>query len=295
MKQFNKVLTMKFEVAVQSYGFKFKISKDSWFSLFNSPYIAHRLESAVDVYCKEKEAFMPFDEGKVLEIRWFEVSKIRRDALDKEPLILIKLSEETVAKVLHVNPTVKVGEKIKLGDPIGKKIISGYFLPWTSPHAHFELRSIHDPYRAGGAYKLRINPKFKCTVKLQKNKMEFKVREVSEKFMWVEPKGENSGFFGSLPVLVGSRVHFLDGGIPYHGYGVVVGGRGETIKDLNGKVIGKKIGRVYAGTVFKTVRKPWVNGSPVLGVESFLNNNMLKIVGVEKKLSEGDLIKLEFR
>ena len=47
------------------------VPQKTWFSFFNSPYPAHKLSSAVDVYF-EKEAIMPIEEGRILEIKYFK-------------------------------------------------------------------------------------------------------------------------------------------------------------------------------------------------------------------------------
>jgi hypothetical protein len=280
---------------VSSCGFRLRIPRKAWFSLFNSPYPAHLHESALDVYYPENEVLMPIEEGKVLEVRWFETPKIRKDCLGFEPLILIRLNKKKVVKVLHVNPSVKVGEKVRLGDPLGKPIISGYFLPWTNPHAHFELRKIKDPYRALGAYKLKLDKKFKVGLKkLEKGSLLFMVKEKNGDNVWVQPLNPKSKI-GGFPVFSGEKQCFLDGGIPFHGYGVVVGGKKSPIKSLDGKILGKVIGKTYTGIVFKPTRKVYVNGKKIVGIESFLNTNLVKLVGVKENLSSGDILELKFR
>ena len=280
---------------VSSCGFRLRIPRKAWFSLFNSPYPAHLHESALDVYYPENEVLMPIEEGKVLEVRWFETPKIRKDCLGFEPLILIRLNKKKVVKVLHVNPSVKVGEKVRLGDPLGKPIISGYFLPWTNPHAHFELRKVTDPYRALGAYKLKLDKRFKVGLKnpCKKGCLVFRVLEKGVDGVWVQPL--NAGFrLSGLTVFSGRKQCFLDGGIPFHGYGVAVGGKSSPIKTLDGKVLGRVIGKTNAGVVFKPIRKIYVNGKRIVGVESFLNLNLVKLVGVKEKLSIGDHVELKF-
>lgn len=280
---------------VSSHGLVFRIPRKAWFSLFNSPYPAHLNESALDVYYPENEALMPLEEGKVLEVRRFKTPKIRRDCLDFEPLILVRLNKEMVVKVLHVNPSVKVGEKVRLGDPLGKLIISGYFLPWTNPHAHFELRRVEDPYRALGAYKLKLDKRFRrLNKKFGKRSLIFTVKERDGNNVWVQPlnlKSKVSGF----PVFSGKEQCFLDGGIPFHGYGVAVGGERPPIKSLDGKVLGEIIDKAYAGIVFKPIRKVYVNRKKIVGIESFLNTNLVKLVGVKEDLNFGDVLELKFR
>ncbi|RLG91173.1 MAG: hypothetical protein DRO36_04790, partial [Candidatus Hecatellales archaeon] len=236
----NSLLVLGLILAASSCGFKFWVPRKAWFSLFNSPYPAHRDESALDVYYPENEVLMPLEEGRVFEVKWFEAPKVRRDGLNFEPLILIEVGGGKVVKVLHVKPSVKVGEKVRVGDPIGKPIISGYFLPWTGLHAHFELRKVTDPYRALGAYKLKLDKRFKVGLKnpCKKEGFVFRVLERSVDGVWVQPL--NAGLrLGGLTVFSGRKQCFLDGGIPFHGYGVAVGGKSSPIKTLDGKVLGR--------------------------------------------------------
>ncbi len=127
------------------------IPRDAWYSFFNSPYVGHRSGAAVDVYFSFLPLF-PMESGKVVEIR--RVRAPKNLPMEEDYVIAIQVSEEICLKVLHVRPSIRVGEKLALGDPLGKMHLSGFFMPWSSKHAHFELRSCKDRIRARGGFPL---------------------------------------------------------------------------------------------------------------------------------------------
>ncbi|RLF98479.1 MAG: hypothetical protein DRN49_05815, partial [Thaumarchaeota archaeon] len=58
-------------------GFGVRVPEDSYFSFFNSPYPAHRLVSAIDIYFQSHEALLPVDEGLIVDIDEFECPRYR--------------------------------------------------------------------------------------------------------------------------------------------------------------------------------------------------------------------------
>jgi len=66
----------------------------------------------------------------------------RSDAKSSDYLLILGLDSEHVAKILHIKPRVKIGEKLAYGDPIGETIISGYLFPWSEPHMHLEVGTL---------------------------------------------------------------------------------------------------------------------------------------------------------
>jgi len=288
-----------FRVVAKSKGFIFKLPWKTCFSIFNSPYPAHKAESALDVYFDGTDALMPLDEGRIVNVKWFESLKLRSDAYGKEPLILIKLNEEYALKVLHVKPKVKIGEKIFLGDPLGKMIVSGYFPPWTSLHAHFELRTLkNNPYRARGAFKVKVDREFMKPLKVKSRvggEILFEVAENFKSFSLVKPLNLNENKT-SLPLKFSGKFYCFDGGIPHHKFGVAVGVKKlGLLKTLNGDVVGKGFRRMYSGVAFKTNVKPMVDGEEILGIEGILNCGLLKLIGLRLKLNSGDIVGLKFQ
>lgn len=126
----------------------FEVPKEVWYSFFNSPYIGHRLGTAIDVYYSERALF-PFEEGKIKEVK--KIRTPRYVPVDVDYLTIVEVKDFCL-KILHVKTSVKVGEQLYLGDEIGEMIVSGFFSPWSDNHTHFELRDCNDRYRARGAF-----------------------------------------------------------------------------------------------------------------------------------------------
>ncbi len=284
---------LKFTTVAYARDIEVKVPENAYFSLFNSPYPAHRTGTAIDIYF-DHEAFLPILEGRVLEIKWFRSPKIRRDSSSIEPLILIEVGEDMVLKVLHVKPSVKPNEKLHLGDTLGKLMVSGYFYPWTTPHAHFELRSRRDPYRARGAYPLVLASTFKLKPKLSTLNMEYRVSEVYESYMWLEARGLGNKPTTGLFARIEDEYGFIDGGIPHYKYGAVLGIKSlEGIVKVNGGTIGKSIEFNENGTIFKPLARFTVDGKPITGIGSYINTKLVKAIGLGKvSLKSGDIVRL---
>ena len=265
------------------------VPQKTWFSFFNSPYPAHKLSSAVDVYF-EKEAIMPIEEGRILEIKYFKSVH----SSEKEPLILVSIDEKRVLKILHVKPYVKEGEKVYLGDSLGKLVVSKFFFKWTDTHAHFEIREKNDPYRARGAYTLRITPALKVLPNPINEVREFEVVEVNDRYIWVKSR-KNDYTASGLVVKAGNNVYCVDGGIPHYGYGVVIGANRITEITFCGSTIGKGELVMEGGLLFKPIKKPKIKNLDLIGVGAYLNKPLLKIIPREKcDLKPGDVLSLKF-
>ncbi len=172
-------------------------------SFFNSPYYAHRLGKAVDIY----SPFSPID-GKVKKII----------KLSNEHLILIECSEnpEIWAKILHIKSKVKENECVAVGDRLGTLVGSKFFYPWTEKHIHLELRNPWDAVRAKGGYNL-IEPK---NTTLQPKSLELKGRVetcLKNYILFSLPDGcfKRVGQFYGLKY--GNSI--LCGGIPHYEFG----------------------------------------------------------------------------
>lgn len=132
----------------------------SRFSLYNSPYPAHNRGCAVDLYpplvnptvssgCTSTCAPSPIA-GEVLDIRTTRAPP-KPYAAEHDHLVLVD-TDEHLARVLHVEPSVEVGDRVTVGDPLGQLVRSGYFAPWVDRHVHLEFRpSDENPYRASGS------------------------------------------------------------------------------------------------------------------------------------------------
>ena len=252
------------------------IPRNAWYSFFNSPYIGHRSGAALDVYFSSLPLF-PMEFGKVVEIR--RVRAPKNLPMEEDYVIAIEISDNICLKVLHVKPNVKEGDKLALGDPLGEMLISGFFMPWSSKHAHFELRSCEDRIRARGAFPL--TPIIQRLVP-QVSGREFVVKEKHEHFYWLVPR-RTSGMgltpIGNPPV---------EGGIPHYKYGAVFG----NVEKINlfgrdFKVEKKgEIGIFYADFPLR------VEGQKIRGIGIYCNQEKIKLLGGD--FEEGEKIRIEF-
>ena len=260
------------------------ISFTSFYSLFNSPYPAHRMGTAVDLYFSIDEALFPFEEGIILDIRWYNVPRKRVDALDKEPLILIRLSSITVAKILHVYPKVRIGERIYFGDPIGKLIISGFMYPWSEKHMHLEVRPLWDPVRATGASRVKM---LRATNVPATNRIEGIIVEKNEYYLLVKPKNTISEGLTPLTIHQGGYIHSIEGGIPHYGYAGLLTTTSRDYKNM-----------LNLGTYNALLMEiKWGIGAPgdkciYKGVSTYIKRPYVKLIGIRDNidLKEGDVI-----
>lgn len=260
------------------------ISFTSFYSLFNSPYPAHRMGTAVDLYFNSDDALFPFEEGIITDIRWYNVPRKRVDALDREPLILIRLSSVTVAKILHVYPKVRIGEHVYFGDTIGKLIISGFMYPWSEKHMHLEVRPLWDPVRATGAYNVRM---LKATNVPATNRIEGVIVEKNRHYLLVKPKNTISEGLTPLITCQGGRIYSIEGGIPHYGY---VGLLTTTSRNYNDVL---SLG-VYNALVVEIKWSTDISRDKHVykGVSTYIKRPYIKLIGTYDNidLKEGDVI-----
>ena len=167
--------------------------KHAKITFFNSPYPAHCEIKAVDIYFGDEIALSPV-EGKVVEIRKFEVAKpayffkvLDRDAFDFK------------------------GEKVEVFQEIGKLIRSKLFTFWTGKHIHVEIRNPNDALRARGGEELKIigNKEAKRAKVELKGRLVY-INENLAKFA-LESITKAGSFYG-VPALAGENAGLIDGG-----------------------------------------------------------------------------------
>lgn len=214
------------------------------FSFFNSPYPMHAAYSAVDVFCGGSFG------GLALSPVYGEVVKIRRvkcpekwdfPSSSYDYVILLRGLENpnVMVKVLHVEPTVEVGDAVKPGEKFGFLIRSGFFDFWTEPHVHVEVRSPLDPIRARGGFPLKsLHVPIDDAVELER--LEGEVVDLRAEYALVALDGKLNG---GIPVEVDGHLGFLDAGIPhYETFGVHMRGKPRVGSTVN--LCGVKIGVV---------------------------------------------------
>ena len=269
--------------------------ENSKFSFFNSPYPAHTMCSAVDIYSGSVfggAAPSPVH-GKVVEIRKVKCPEQSFECSSFDYVILLQSSENLRrVKILHVEPTVKVGYVVKPGDQLGFLLRSGFFNFWTEPHIHIEVRNPSDAIRARGGLKFERLMAIE-NFETEPEELRGVVFESTREYSLLALHGT---FNHGIPVRVGEEMGLLDGGIPhYKWFGVHM----STQPPLNSvvKLCGAKIGIVKAlyskmcvaqcsDLTFK------VNGKPVdLGFYLHLSKPLVKII--PKNIGELKLEKFE--
>jgi hypothetical protein len=124
------------------------VSRYRRFSRFNSPYPAHDAGNAIDLYPDGEDGVSPVS-GIVREIHTVGCPE-RSYAVSEDHLILVDLDEAwcrrtgtapgTVARILHVTPRVKPGDRVDVGDSLGPMTRSGFFGRWVDNHVHLGFR-----------------------------------------------------------------------------------------------------------------------------------------------------------
>lgn len=125
------------------------------FTLYNSPYIAHREGRAIDLYPGTETAPSPV--AGTVQLTETMACPSRPYAADNDHLIVLDTGDR-LARILHVDPAVEPDQQIDIGDPLGRLIRSGYFAPWVDNHVHLGFREYgSDPVRASGSLRLEVD------------------------------------------------------------------------------------------------------------------------------------------
>lgn len=213
---------------------KIYASENSQFSVGTSPYYAHQQAVGIDIYdhltLQNYEVVSPVS-GTVLQIKKMRAPQPKfKGGCDKEYLTVIQNSEDidTVFKILHVKPALKLGQEITPGDLLGTTIRNGYFAPWSSPHIHLELKKPQDVLRAkkGLSFKLNIESKVGVNSPEPKNyeQIPLKVEYICDEFLlcrFPEDLYFHIKPFYGLRGTSGSMSFIIDGGIPQYKHGIV--------------------------------------------------------------------------
>jgi hypothetical protein len=209
------IFNMEFLPVASSEGVTIFCPQDGLYSLFNSPYPAHRLASGLDIYPESSYAPSPVS-GVVLKTRKVRAPAGRGfqdDGFDAATLIQSLENPRKTVKILHVNPTVTEGQKIEVGQNLGTMIRSGYYGWATSPHIHVEVREPDDPIRARGGHIISRKPILSPQNQLEE--LAGRVAHIRPEYTILTLKDDVR--YG-LVADIGGRPGVLDGGIPYYGW-----------------------------------------------------------------------------
>jgi len=282
------------EVAV-SKNVTISAPSDGFLSFFNSPYHPHIKQAALDIYVGSRrfgsEAPSPV-KGKVKKLYPFEPPVPKWfTAPETEYMILIKCSENTEvwAKILHIQPSVKEGDEVGIGTPLGCLIRDGFFHPWTDPHMHIELRSHSDPIRATGGYPLSpliIRTSYIDGELDEKETYSGRVVRLGERYALVELKAPFTylePFFG-LCGLVGNEFGLVDGGLPHYQWAGLIHKKGGKISS-EAKLLNTPVGQVQASNSWAALLtcedfNIMINGLICIGLSCYLNLRRERLVKI---------------
>ena len=191
---------------------------DGKYAFYNSPYPAHNLSTAIDIYPnKEFDEVAPSPVDGVVEL----VRRVRspRGRGFEDPgydvVTLLRNLEDPrrVIKLLHIEPIIECGDTVAAGRELGRLLRSGYYGFGTSPHIHLEIRDPADPLRARGGHP--IKRLMEVVDAEPAEELRGVVTRSIPEFSIIKLDGISSN---GLPADVGGVPGLLDGGIPYYGW-----------------------------------------------------------------------------
>jgi hypothetical protein len=286
------------------------------FSLYNSPYPAHDRGCAVDLYRdpdREDDVAPSPVAGEVLGTHERRVpQKAYAEATDHILLVDVNGAAsgfdatggddgaldtaDLVARILHVDPDVEPGDRVDVGDPLGRFVRSGFFAPWVDDHVHLGVRR-HDQnlLRAGGSIPLSLP--------VEPRPLEWDgtgtVVEVGETYVVLDaPRHDGDGWAGMAAdgggVLDGGLGHYEGGGLLRDGTSDGRPGDGSGPVSLLGHGIGTATGRTIEWGSFDVL----ANGERVTGLSLFCARDAgfgAKVVHPGHPFAPGDRVGVTLR
>ncbi len=266
------------------------IPHSSHFTIGTSPYYAHQHGLAIDIYhslpLENYEVFSPVS-GVIEKIKTLRAPKPRfSGGIDKDYLTLIRnpRNEGIVYKILHVKPSIKMGDRIQVGDSMGTTIRNGYFAYWSSPHLHIEVRTSDNAIRASGGIPFSLAIKEESQKPSTKKRMtnqipveihssypEFTLAHLPEHFYH-----QISPIYGASAIIDDTNC-ILDGGIPHYKIGTIIALYNLNLNKTNRIwFIGTKIGAIdktrdgFGFFKFNRNLKFFLNSKEILGISLYL-------------------------
>ena len=270
-------------------------------TLYNSPFAAHDRGCAVDLYPgdsagdtrhpnPEADKSIPAPSpvgGEVLETRTVTAPSKPYAASD-DHLILVDTGER-VARVLHVDPAVTAGDRVAVGDSLGRLVRAGFFAPWVANHLHLGFRDYGaNHHRAAGSLPLELDPALDVAA------LDWDgtgtVVATGETYAVLDspthpaPGERFAGIAGTNAD--DDTLGVLDGGLPHYDHGGVIRAD-ESLGDVY--LLGESLGPVDGRTVRWDDCTVLANGEPVTGLAFALGRDSagVKLVGEDVDLAVG--------
>ncbi len=257
------------------------------FTLYNSPYAAHDDGCAIDLY-PISGAPSPV-EGEVVDVRTVRAPP-KPYAPEHDHLIVIDDGTHLV-RILHVDPTVEIGEYVEEGEQLGNTVRAGFFAPWVDDHLHVGVRPRgSDPVRASGSIRLRLPDDVHVTG-LSWNGTGTVVETGDTYAVLDSPAHPAPGerFVG----IAADDGGVLDGGVPHYDGGGLLGGASGPVR-LLGTEIGTGDGRTVDWHDVTVV----ANGEPITGLSFFFARDGefgAKLICPGHAFAIGDRVRVGFR
>jgi hypothetical protein len=276
------------------------------FSLYNSPYPAHDHGCAVDLYRdpdRDEDVAPSPVAGEVLDSHERRVPR-KEYAEATDHILLVDVDAAAsgfdagatddgyVARMLHVDPAVSPGERVEVGDPLGRFVRSGFFAPWVDDHVHlgFRRRDQH-LLRAGGSLPL--------SVPVDPRPLDWDgtgtVVERGETYVILDsPHSDAEEWVG----VAADGGGVLDGGLAHYEGGGLLGSGGGIDRDGPVSLLGYEVGGAAERTVEWGSFDVLANGERVTGLSLFCARDPgfgAKIVHPGHGFEVGDRIEVGFR
>jgi hypothetical protein len=203
----------------------------------SSPYPVHVQGGAVDIFTGREfnvPAISPVS-GKVNMIDKSKVGVPRHFKSDPHDYIISLEVEDVCVRLLHVEPSVEVGDFVEVGDEIGKYIRTPLLPFWSYPHAHCEVKDCKDTQSPLDAFPLtpEVKGRYKGAEKKAFSSFSAKVKLFTSNYILVTPELDMHGKVGNfhgIAVSVGTKMGILDAQTPWNAYGGVILGERSDVK-----------------------------------------------------------------
>lgn len=239
------------------------------FTLYNSPYVAHDAGCAIDLY-PESGAHSPVA-GEVLDTRTVRAPP-KPYAVEHDHLVLVDVEAPDpaaglVARIMHVDPDVAPGDRVKIGDDLGELVRAGFFAPWVGNHLHVGFRPPEtNLYRASGSVPISVG--------VDPDPLDWDgtgtVVENGETYAILDaPAHPNPGqrWVGVAAMTGDGRPVVLDGGLPHYERGGILGGR---VIDGPVSLLGERVGTASSRDVTWDDPTVFANGREITGLSLFV-------------------------
>jgi hypothetical protein len=256
------------------------------FSLYNSPYVAHGRGRAIDLYPwhHEEDAVPSPVAGEVLDCR--RVTAPPRSYAEEHDHLILVDTGDYVARTLHVDPAVEPGDRVAVGDVLGRTVRAGFFAPWVDDHVHLGFREHGTDYRrASGSLPLEVAVDPEGLAWDGRGR----VREAGETYVVLDAPAHPAPGGDRWVGLADADGHALDGGLVHYEGGGRYGPSGPV--DLLGQRVGTADGRHVAWESVAVL----ANGEPVTGLSLFVARDEAfgaKIVCPDHELAVGDPVEV---